>query len=133
MKNHESPPVFTMALPVELASAQVSYVQWMVLGEHALPVRSEVAAEETMKALALSRVIWLTASATPEFGTSTIRSTLSWSYHCRAMAEPTSALFWWSAETISTFMPLAAAPKSSTAMRAATSEPGPARSAYKPD
>jgi hypothetical protein len=47
-------------------------------------------------------VIWLTASATPEFGTSTITSTLSVSYHCRAIAEPTSALFWWSAETNST-------------------------------
>src|SRR6266478_1152508 len=133
MKNQVSPPVFTTALPVPFASAQVSYVQWIVLGEHALPVRSDVAAEDTMNALPLSRVIWLTASATPELGTSTIMSTLSASYHCRAMAEPTSALFWWSAETISTFMPLAAAPKSSTAMRAATTEPGPARSAYKPD
>jgi len=78
---------------VPLASAHVSYVQWIVLGEQALPVRSEVAADETMKALPLSRVIWLTARATPEFGTSTIRSTLSTSYHCRAIAEPTSALF----------------------------------------
>src|SRR5215813_10427248 len=133
MKNHVSPPVFTTAVPVPLASAHVSYVQWIVLGEHALPVRSDVAADETMNALALSRVIWFTASATPELGTSTMRSTLSASYHCRAIAEPTSALFWWSAETISTFMPLAAAPKSSTAMRAATTEPGPAKSAYKPD
>ena len=65
----------------------------MVLGEHALPVRSEVAAPETRKALPLSRVIWFTARATAEFGTSTITSTLSASYHCRAMFEPTSALF----------------------------------------
>src|SRR5712692_4410677 len=133
MKNQLSAPCLTRALPVPLASAHVSYVQWTVFGEQALPVRSEVAADETMKALALSRVIWLTASATPELGTSTIRSTLSTSYHCRAMAEPTSALFWWSAATTSTFMPLAAAPKSSTAIRAATTEPGPARSAYSPD
>ena len=76
-----------------------------------------------------SRVIWLTASATAEFGTSTITSTLSTSYHCRAMLEPTSGLFWWSAKMTSTFMPLAAAPKSSTAIRAATTEPWPARSA----
>ena len=82
-----------------------------------------------MNALPLSRVIWLTASATPELGTSTIRSTLSASYHCRAICEPTSALFWWSAKTISTFRPFVAAPKSSTAMRAATTEPWPARSA----
>ena len=101
----------------------------MVFGEQALPVRSEVAAPDTMNALPLSRVIWFTASATPEFGTSTITSTRSTSYHWRAIAEPTSGLFWWSAETISTFMPFLAAPKSSTAMRAATTEPVPVRSA----
>ena len=78
-----------------------------------------------MNALPLSRVIWLTASATPEFGTSTITSTLSTSYHWRATCEPTSGLFWWSAEMISTFMPFLAAPKSSTAMRAASTEPWP--------
>src|SRR5215510_15444268 len=100
MKNQVSPPVFTMALPVPLASAHVSYAQWMVLGEQALPVRSAVAAPDTSRALPLSRVIWLTARATPELGTSTITSTLSTSYHCRAMAEPTSGLFWWSAEMI---------------------------------
>jgi hypothetical protein len=72
--------------------------------------------------------ISLMASATPEFGTSTITSTLSTSNHWRPMFEPTSALFWWSAETKSTLMPLAAAPKSSTAMRAARTEPAPARS-----
>src|SRR5262245_39218277 len=129
MKNHVSPPVFTTAVPVPLASAHVSYVQWIVLGEHALPVRSDVAADETMKALHLSRVIWFTACATPVLGASRITSPLSASYHWRALCEPTSALFWWSAETISTFSPLAAAPKSSTAMRAATTEPWPARSA----
>ena len=105
----------------------------MVFGLQALPVRSEVAAPEFRKALPLSRVIWLTASATDEVGTSTMTSTLSTSYQLRAMVEPTSGLFWWSAETISTFMPLAAAPKSSTAIFAATTEPGPAMSAYRPD
>src|SRR5918996_1289095 len=55
-------------------------------------------------------------------------STLSTSNHCRAIAEPTSGLFWWSATTISTFMPFLAGPKSSTAMRAATTEPRPAAS-----
>ena len=101
----------------------------MVFGEHALPVRSELAAPETRNALFFSRVTWLIASATDEVGTSTITSTLSTSYHWRAMLEPTSGLFWWSAEMISTFMPFFAAPKSSTAMRAATTEPCPARSA----
>ena len=102
MKNHESPPVFTIALPVPLASIHVSYVQWIVLGEHALPVRSDDAAPDTRNALPLSFVIWFTASATPELGVSTMTSTLSTSYHWRATAEPTSGLFWWSAETIST-------------------------------
>src|SRR5262249_58770828 len=101
MKNHVSPPVFTMALPVPFARAQVSYVQWIVLGEQALPVRSDVAAPDTRNALPLSFVIWFTASATAEFGTSTITSTLSDSYHCRAMLAPTSALFWWSAKMMS--------------------------------
>src|SRR5438128_6914276 len=133
MKNQVSPPVFTTALPVPFASAQVSYVQWIVLGEHALPVRSDVAAEDTRNALPLSRVIWLTASATPELGVSTITSTLSTSYHWRATLEPTSGLFRWSADRISTLMPFFSAPKSSTAIRAATMEPAPARSVYKLD
>ena len=101
----------------------------MVFGEHALPVRSELAAPETRKALPFSRVTWLMASATDEVGTSTIASTLSTSYHCRAMLEPTSGLFWWSAEMISTFIPFFAAPKSSTAIFAAATPPGPEMSA----
>src|SRR5213075_1531732 len=73
----------------------------------------------------LSRVIWLIARATEDVGTSTITSTFSASYHWRAMLEPTSGLFRWSATTISTFRPFFAAPKSSTARRAAVVEPGP--------
>src|SRR5437899_5666743 len=107
MKNQESPPVFTTAVPVPLASAQVSYVQWMVLGEHALPVRSDDAAEETMKALPLSRVIWFTASATPELGTSRIMSTFSASYHWRAIWEPTSAGLRWAAAAGTKLRPVA--------------------------
>ena len=84
---------------------------------------------ETSSALFFCFVTWLTASATDEVGTSKIASTLSTSNHWRAILEPTSGLFWWSATTTSTFMPFFAAPKSSTAMRAATTEPGPARSA----
>ena len=69
----------------------------MVFGLQALPVRSEVAAPELRKTLLFSRVIWFTASATDEVGTSTMASTLSTSYQVRAMVEPTSGLFWWSA------------------------------------
>src|SRR6267142_5471327 len=105
----------------------------MVFGEHALPVRSEVAAPETRNALPFSRVIWLIASAIEEVGTSTMTSTLSTSYHWRAMLEPTSGLFRWSAESNSTFMPFFAAPKSSIAMRAATAEPPPPMSEYRLD
>ena len=58
------------------------------------PVRSDEAAPESMNTLFLFVVISLTASATPEFGTSTIMSTFSTSYHWLAMLEPTSGLFW---------------------------------------
>src|SRR5262252_3517027 len=105
----------------------------MVLGEHALPVRSELAAPDTRNALPFSRVTWLMASATDEVGTSTITSTPSTSYHWRAMLEPTSGLFRWSAETISTLRPLCILLKSSTAMRAATTEPAPPMSEYRLD
>ena len=97
------PPAFTTALPVPCASIQVSYSQCTVLGEQSLPVRSEVAAPVLMKALPFSRVTWLMAKATDEVGTSTMTSTPSVSYHLRAMLEPTSGLFWWSADTTSTF------------------------------
>ncbi len=87
------------------------------------------AAPELMKALFFSRVTWLMASATEEVGTSKIASTPSRSYHCRAIEAPTSGLFWWSAATISTFRPFSAALKSSTANRAAATEPSPEMSA----
>ena len=88
-----SPPVFTTAEPVPLASDHVSYVQWIAFGEHCGPVRSDVAPVDTMSALFFSRAIWLTASTTEEVGTSTMTSTLSASNHCRAICEPTSGLF----------------------------------------
>ena len=79
-------------------------------------------------------VIWFTASATDEVGTSKIASTLSTSYQVRAMLEPTSGLFWWSAPTTSIFSPaLDIFWKSSTASLAAVTDPGPAMSAYRPD
>src|SRR5918997_3756108 len=108
MKYQVLPPFFTIAEPVPLASATVSYVQCTVLGEHCAPVRSDEAAPELMKILFFSRVTWLTASATEEVGTSRITSTPSVSYHWRATLEPTSGLFWWSADTMSTLMPLSA-------------------------
>jgi len=88
---------------VPCASIQVSYSQCTVVGEQSLPVRSDVAAPVLTKALPFSREIWLMASATDEVGTSAIMSTPSVSYHLRAMLEPTSGLFWWSADTTSTF------------------------------
>src|SRR5258706_4533260 len=105
----------------------------MVLGEQDLPVRSDVAAPDTRKALPLSFVIWLMASATDEVGTSTITSTPSASYHLLAIWEPTSGLFWWSANTTSTLSPFSFALKSSTAIFAASVDPDPAMSAQVPD
>src|SRR5690606_41175544 len=58
-----------------------------------------------MSALAF-RVTSLTARAVEDVGTSRITLTPSSSTHCRAMFEATSGLFWWSAERISTLMPL---------------------------
>src|SRR5678815_3159964 len=94
MKNQVSPPFLTISRPAALASAQVSYAQWTVLGVHFSPVRSEAAAPFTRNTLFLSLVIGATASATDEVGTSTITSTFLVSYHSRAMLEPMSALFW---------------------------------------
>ena len=65
-----------------------------------------------------------TARATAEFGTSTIACTPSL-IHCRAIAAPTSGLFWWSAEISCTGRPATAAPASATAIRAASTEPDP--------
>src|SRR5216683_499172 len=83
----------------------------MVLGVHLGPVRSEAAAPETRNTLFLSRTISLTASATEDVGTSTMTSTLSTSIQVRTTFEP----------------------KSSTAIRAAMTEPWPLRSEYVPD
>src|SRR5262245_5392802 len=105
----------------------------MVLGEHALPVRSELAAPETRNTLPFSFVTWLIARATDEVGTSTITSTPSTSYHCRAIFDPTSGLLRWSAVTISILRPLWVLLQSSTARRAATAEPLPPMSEYRLD
>ena len=65
----------------------------MVFGVHCALVRSEVPAPESSRTPFFSLTMLLTASATPEFGTSTMTSTLSTSNHWRAMLTPTSGLF----------------------------------------
>jgi hypothetical protein len=75
----------------------------MLLGEQYLPVKSDEEAPEFMNTLFFWRASSVTLSATAEFGTSTTASTLPWSNHSRVTTEPTSGLFWWSAETISAF------------------------------
>ena len=70
-----------------------------------------------------------TARATEEVVSSMMASTFSVSYHWRAMLEATSGLFWWSALTISTGTPRTLPPKSCTAMRAASTEDLPPKSA----
>ena len=55
-------------------------------------------------------------------------STFCSSNHFRAVVEATSALFWWSAETSAIGLPATFPPKSSMAILAARTDPGPARS-----
>src|SRR5688572_10160442 len=100
----------------------------MVLALHFEPVRSDEAAPDTMNTLFLVDAIWLTASATPELGTSMTMSTFSASNHLLTTPEPTSALFWWSALTRSTFTFGLFLMKSAIASLAAAVDPGPARS-----
>src|SRR6266853_1752803 len=110
MKNQVLPPRWTTALASECPYDQVSYVQCTVLGEHFDPVSSALPAPEPISTLFFCRTISFTASATAEFGISTIRSTPSWSSHLRATTDPTSGLFWWSAKTTSILRPAALAP-----------------------
>src|SRR3954454_17267819 len=94
----------------------------MKFGEHWLPVSAEDAAPTFRYTLFFSRTTDCTASATDDVGTSSSMSTPSRSNHWRAIDTARSGLFWWSAVMISTFRPLVAAPKSSTAWRAHTTE-----------
>jgi hypothetical protein len=55
---------------------------------------TEDPAPEPMTALFFSCATAITASATAEFGKSMMTSTWSESNHWRAIAEPTSGLFW---------------------------------------
>ncbi|MNL68543.1 hypothetical protein D3C87_1932800 [compost metagenome] len=85
-----------------------------------MPVSSVVAAPVLMVIFFLSFERACTARPTEEEVSSMIESTCSVSYHCRAMLEATSALFWWSAVTTSTGAPSTLPPKSSTAIFAAS-------------
>src|SRR5258708_38745225 len=93
-KNQSLPPRPTIAAAVVLPVAQTSLTHWMVFGEQALPVRSELAVDDARNVILESRRILLMARPTAEFGTSTMASTPSTSSHLRAIADPTSALFW---------------------------------------
>src|SRR6187402_1270220 len=55
------------------------------------------------------------------------------SNHSRALAAATSALFWWSATSTSTFLPATAPPRSATAILIISAPAGPSMSAYRPD
>ena len=55
------------------------------------------------------------------------------SNHSRALAAATSALFWWSANSTSIFLPLIAPPKSAIAILIASTPAGPSMSAYRLD
>ena len=77
----------------------------------------------------ISLATFITASAVEVVTSSVAVSTPSRSNHSRALLEAMSALFWWSAETISTLNAgLASAMKSAIAISVASTAPAPARS-----
>ncbi|KAF1056390.1 MAG: hypothetical protein GAK34_00316 [Delftia tsuruhatensis] len=105
----------------------------MAVGAQCSLVRMSEAPPVLITILPRSRARLLTAMATAVLLLSTIRSTPSRSNQVRAWVAPTSALFWWSAQTTSIFLPSTWPPKSATAIFAASTEPRPAVSAYRPD
>ena len=86
-----------------------------------------------MTILSLIFATSMTASAGAEAVTSAIASSRSELNHSRALAAAMSGLFWWSAERTSIGLPSTSPPKSSTAIRAAATLPGPVMSAKGPD
>ena len=106
---------------------------WFASGEQARPVKSPEEPAEFRNMRRFVRVTSWTARPTEEVGTSATASTPSTSSQLRTSCAPMSGRFWWSAETISTGRPRTEPPKSSTAMRAARTEPAPEMSATKPD
>ncbi len=111
------------------ASAWVSSAQCVETGEQNLEVNSLAAEAVIMTVRFFCLAISCTASAIGVTGRSITASTFSLSNQRRAMPLATSGLFWVSAWTISIILPRTAPPKSSAAMRAASTEPGPALSA----
>src|SRR3954464_12740151 len=106
----------------------------MLVSVHADPVIGVEAAPVTMVTRFFSLAIGITARAAEVVTRSVIMSTPSRSNHSRALLEATSPLFWWSADRTSTEKGfLFAAWKSSTAIFAAMTAPGPARSEYRPE
>src|ERR1700680_4771363 len=97
----------------------------MVLALHLDPLRSDEAAPETMKTLFFWLEIWLTASATPELGTSMIMSPLSTSHHWLASGDPRWGLFCGAPLMSTTFTFGLFLMKSATAGFAAATEPAP--------
>src|SRR5690554_1330782 len=126
MKNHDLPPLSIMALTPPTDSEYTSNIQWNPTGEQASLVKPVVAGPENMTTLFFSLAMPCTARATAELVKSAIAVTPSRSNHSRALAAPTSALFWLSADTTWISMPLhSAARQSSMASLAAATDPAP--------
>src|SRR3954463_581251 len=89
-KYQSLPPRCIIAAAVVLPVAQASLTHWMVFGEQAFPVRSELAVEEARNVIRESRSSDLWVSPPADWGPSPPASPLSpWS-HLRTIAEPTS-------------------------------------------
>ncbi|EES94147.1 hypothetical protein HMPREF0776_1227, partial [Staphylococcus aureus subsp. aureus USA300_TCH959] len=78
-------------------------------------VRSEAPAPMAMKGFFFSAATPAMARLVDELVPAMMTSTFCSSNHSRTRAEATSALFWWSADTTSIFLPLMAPPASSIA------------------
>ena len=90
----------------------------MLFGVQPSPVSRDEPEPLTIATLFLSLAICATLSAMPELIRLAIMSTLSASYHSRALEAATSGLFWWSAMMSSIGLPSTLPPKSSIAMLA---------------
>src|SRR3981081_326002 len=87
MKYQSLPPRAIIAAAVVLQCAHASLTHWMVFGEQAFPVRSELAVEDARNVMRESRSSALMVRPTAELGTSTMASTPSTSSHLRAIAQ----------------------------------------------
>src|SRR3954463_6058034 len=97
----------------------------MVFGEHCAPVRSDDAEPEFKLTTFFSLARLAMARPTPELARSTNTSTFSTSIHCLPILGPTWGLFGGRAEIRPISQPLASRRKPSTAICAATADPGP--------